>query len=184
MKRTRKLLAAALAAVLALTMLAECSQTENIYNTIVTPAAEPDPITVYYVQVINEEHVESKNHMEGAPMTYTPITVLANAELDEKAKEVAALIEESTETEKTIQEVIQEVMKDYPDCEVFHAEVDCKKGIPAHELYRNFEKSLSIYTQKAVSECWMEYPAFTVGTARYGDTTHPFRLMLIVGHKR
>ena len=57
MKRTRKLLAAALAAVLALTILSGCSQTEYIYNTIVTPAAEPDPITVYYVQVINEEHV-------------------------------------------------------------------------------------------------------------------------------
>ena len=180
MERTRKLLAAALAAVLALTLLAGCSQTEYIYNTIVTPAAEPDPITVYYVQVINEEHVESKNHMEGTPMTYTPITVLANAELDEKAKEVAALIEESTEIEKAI----QEVMKDYPDCEVFHAEVDCKEGISAHDLYMKFEKSRSIYTRKNVSECWMEYPAFTVGTARYGDTTHPFRLMLIVGHKR
>ena len=47
MKRTRKLLAAALAAVLALTILSGCSQTENIYNTIVTPAAEPDPMTVY-----------------------------------------------------------------------------------------------------------------------------------------
>ena len=35
MKRTRKLLAAALAAVLALTILSGCSQTENIYNTIV-----------------------------------------------------------------------------------------------------------------------------------------------------
>ena len=55
MKRTRKLLAAALAAVLALTILSGCSQTENIYNTIVTPAAEPDPMTAYYARVINEK---------------------------------------------------------------------------------------------------------------------------------
>ena len=54
MKRTRKLLAATLAAVLALTILSGCSQTENIYNTIVTPAAEPDPMTAYYARVINE----------------------------------------------------------------------------------------------------------------------------------
>lgn len=107
MKRTRKLLAATLAAVLALTILSGCSQTENIYNTIVTPAAEPDPMTAYYARVINE-----KLNREGENSTdkYS-VAVLASAELDQKAKEAAALIENGMSKQEAACEVMKKFCK-------------------------------------------------------------------------
>lgn len=183
MKRTRKLLAAALAAVLALTMLAGCSQTEYIYNTIVTPAAEPDPMTVYYAKVINEKiDQDGKNSAE----KYS-VAILASAELDQKAKEAAALIESGMSK----QEAACEVMKDFASGEekVFYGEEDIAYWKPVDQIWQNFKVCKSIDPQEAHlivgNLSFVNYPAFKIGTAVYRDKDNrSYRLLLVVAHSR
>lgn len=183
MKRTRKLLAAALAAVLALTMLAGCSQTEYIYNTIVTPAAEPDPMTVYYAKVINE-----KIDREGENSTdkYS-VAVLASAELDQKAKEAAALIENGMSK----QEAACEVMKDFASGEekVFCGEEEIDSWKPVDYIWQIFKWCQSIDPKEAYLLVgnleFINYPAFKIGTATYtcGDKSGR-RLIIVVAYNR
>ena len=178
MKRTRKLLAAALAAVLALTILSGCSQTENIYNTIVTPAAEPDPMTAYYARVINE-----KLNREGENSTdkYS-VAVLASAELDQKAKEAAALIENGMSK----QEAACEVMKNFASGEekVFCGEEEIDSWKPVDHILQIFKWCQSIDPQEAdliVGNLeFINYPAIKIGTATYIDGGKSGRRLIIV----
>lgn len=183
MKRTRKLLAAALAAVLALTILSGCSQTENIYNTIVTPAAEPDPMTAYYARVINE-----KLNREGENSTdkYS-VAVLASAELDQKAKEAAALIENGMSK----QEAACEVMKNFASGEekVFYGEEEIDSWKPVDHIWQIFKWCQSIDPKETWSTVgsleFINYPAFKIGTATYidgGKSGHS--LIIVVAYNR
>lgn len=182
MKRTRKLLAAALAAVLALTILSGCSQTENIYNTIVTPAAEPDPMTAYYARVINE-----KLNREGENSTdkYS-VAVLASAELDQKAKEAAALIENGMSK----QEAACEVMKNFASGEekVFCGEEEIDSWKPVDHILQIFKLCQSIDPQEAdliVGNLeFINYPAIKIGTATYTYGGKSGRLIIVVAYNR
>ena len=183
MKRTRKLLAAALAAVLALTILSGCSQTENIYNTIVSPSAEPDPMTVYYAKVINKK-IDREGEDSGKNYS---VAVLASAELDQKAKEAAALIENGMSK----QEAACEVMKNFASGEekVFCGEEEVNYWKPVDHIWPSFAECKSIDPQEAHLFLgnleFVEYPAFKIGTAVYRDEHNRFyRLLLVVAHNR
>ena len=183
MKRTRKLLAAALAAVLALTILSGCSQTEYTYNTIVTPAAEPDPMTVYYAKVINKK-IDREGEDSGKNYS---VAVLASAELDQKAKEAAALIENGMSK----QEAACEVMKNFASGEekVFCGEEKIDSWTPVDNIWQIFIWCQSIDPQEAYLHVgnleFINYPAFKIGTATYidgGKSGH--RLIIVVAYNR
>ena len=181
MKQTQKLLAAVLAAVLALTMLSGCSQTEYIYNTIVTPAAEPDPMTVYYAKVINE-----KIDQDGEDEKYS-VAVLASAELDQKAKEAVVLIESGMSK----QEAACEVMKDFASGEekVFCGEETVNQWAPVEHIWKSFGGCKSIDPQEknlTVDRLgFVDYPAFKIGTATYTyGGTLSFRIIIVVAYNR
>ena len=181
MKRTRKLLAAALAAVLALTILSGCSQTEYIYNTIVTPAAEPDPMTRYYVQVINEENDKLRDD------TKKRIVAFASAELDQKAKEAAELINKGVDQKEAVREVMKNSLKEGEVA--LCGEEDLTFSTPTFKIREMFTDCISVGPleegQKVGALNWNRYTAFTVGTAVYRDKSNkPYRLMLVVAHSR
>lgn len=181
MKQTRKLLAAALAAVLALTMLSGCSQTEYIYNTIVSPSAEPDPMTVYYAKVINEKIDQDG---EDSAEKYS-VAVLASAELDQKAKEAAVLIESGMSK----QDAACEVMKDYVSGEekVFCGEEAINQWASVDHIWNSFSGCKSIdpkETNLTVGRLgFINYPAFTIGTATYRGTPSS-RVIIVVAYNR
>lgn len=190
MKRIGKLLAIVLSVGLALTVLTGCDKTEYvyIYNTIVSPAAEPDPITVYYVQVINERYSRIRDDATppdkyGEKPFGEPLTVLASAELDQKAKEAAALTEKGMDE----RDALREVMKDYEEKEVFYSTDQLSRIVPPEDIYTSFSSAETIALNERTSvgglnHVW--YPAYTVGTATYTGNEGPFRLVLIVAHHK
>ena len=186
MKRTRKLLAAALAAVFALMMLSGCSQTEYIYNTIVTPAAEPDPMTVYYVQVIDEAYRRQREDETRDDESFgKPVTILASAELDQKAKEAVALIENGMSEE----EAVREVMKGFVSGEdkVLCGRESINMMMDINHIWQSFGGCRSIDPKdngvRVGDLNRITYPAFKVGTATYEGEVNS-RLIIVAAYCR
>lgn len=112
---------------------------------------------------------------------------MASAELDQKAKEAAALIENGMSK----QEAACEVMKNFASGEekVFYGEEEIDSWKPVDHIWQIFKWCQSIDPKETWSTVgsleFINYPAFKIGTATYidgGKSGH--RLIIVVAYNR
>ena len=135
-------------------------------------------MTVYYAKVINKK-IDREGEDSGKNYS---VAVLASAELDQKAKEAAALIENGMSK----QEAACEVMKNFASGEekVFCGEEKIDSWTPVDNIWQIFIWCQSIDPQEAYLHVgnleFINYPAFKIGTATYIDGGKSGRRLIIV----